>query len=116
MGEKEAKRQPGRYHKMDKEFLALVRRKLERNEVHFLKAPTLQYTMYPGPPDPTAYLRVSKWLTSLGYNPLQLDDQWWKKNGGSGKKIIKNYRGGFHEYDEVMELLQIGNPSLEPVH
>ena len=45
---KEAKKQPGRYHLMDKDFLALVARKLERGEVFFLKRDDLRYNHYPG--------------------------------------------------------------------
>jgi hypothetical protein len=45
---RDAQRQPGRYHKMNPELLALIAAKEERGEVHFLKRNDLQYECYPG--------------------------------------------------------------------
>eukprot|EP00466_Bigelowiella_natans_P003033 jgi/Bigna1/86722/estExt_fgenesh1_pg.C_130064 len=121
---KEARRQPGRYHLMDKELLELIKRKDAKGQVHFLKAPDLKYKLYPGPPDPNAYQRVSDWLTKtsfdgkpLGLKPLVLDDKYWKRNDAlklrhvsSGAKVVRNYQNGFHDYGEVIELLEHSNP------
>jgi len=113
---REAAQQPGRYHKMDKEFLELVWRKLQRREVHFLKRADLQYLSYPGPDDPMAYSRASEWMTKLGYGPLQLEDSFWQDKAG-GSNVVKNYKRGWHEYSEVKALLRASYPGvLTPVH
>jgi hypothetical protein len=112
----DAARQPGRYHLMDRALLDLIAQKEQRGEVHFLKRDDLPYEQYPGDPDPGAYGRVSDWLVSLGYPPLQLDASWWKDASRSveraswrhcrdGAKVVRNFEGGYHEYDELLELL-----------
>lgn len=60
--EEEARRQPGAYHLMDREFLELVSRKLERGHVFFLKREDLPYRGYPGPDDSKAYARANEWI------------------------------------------------------
>jgi hypothetical protein len=79
---REAAAQPGRYHMMEPEFLALIAAKEARGEVHFLKAAELQYAQYPGPPDGAAYGRASQWLQGLGFLPLRLDPCWWRSAAG----------------------------------
>eukprot|EP00500_Bicosoecida_sp_ms1_P014885 CAMPEP_0203827414 /NCGR_PEP_ID=MMETSP0115-20131106/58927_1 /ASSEMBLY_ACC=CAM_ASM_000227 /TAXON_ID=33651 /ORGANISM="Bicosoecid sp, Strain ms1" /LENGTH=203 /DNA_ID=CAMNT_0050736473 /DNA_START=30 /DNA_END=638 /DNA_ORIENTATION=+ len=92
---KEARAQPGRYHLMDKGFLALVAQKDARGEVHFLKRDDLAYERYPGPEDAAAYARASAWLQGLGYAPLRLDDEWWAAHGKGARHaaaVVRNYR------------------------
>lgn len=122
----EAMRQPGKYHAMDRDFLELIRAKERRGEVYFLKKPSLVYSHYPGPEDPQAFGRASEWLVRNGGQPLQLDERWWKEKGERwpGFKyvtqpyaVVANYRAGYHEYDEVQELLHQSDPGyLLPVH
>lgn len=115
---KDAKRQPGRYHQMDKDFLDLVQQKYDKGEVYFLKSEELEYKYYPGPPDLKAYTRLSEWLVEKhNLPPLILSNQKWNslfKNKEQVEKmkyckkkdrIIKNYTGGFHEYNELLQLL-----------
>lgn len=131
--EKEAKEQPGRYHLMDPEFLSLVKRKDAKGQVCFLKSPDLDYNGYPGPKDPKAYERVSDWLKGVkvgngdgketSFKPLLLNDSYWDKidkkklkYATSGMQVVSNYKNGFHDYNEVMELLLHSNPdSMLPV-
>ncbi len=106
----------GRYHRMPCELLSLIAAKEKRGEVHFLKRDDLEYNGYPGAEDSEAYSRVSTWLTGLGYGPLCLDDRWWQapkrraesaswQHCRSGLRVVRNYRAGFHEYAELLELL-----------
>ena len=106
----------GRYHKMHPELLSLIAAKEQKGEVHFLKRNDLEYDAYPGAEDPEAYRRASAWLERLGYDPLRLDDTWWLaperrvasaswEHCQSGSRVVRNYRAGFHEYAELLELL-----------
>jgi len=85
---------------------------------------------YPGPPDPDAYSRVSKWLTNVAVNgkksglkPLITSKQYWDtvrreqlQWARSGSSVLLNLEKGFHDYGEVMELLHHSNPSrLVPI-
>ena len=101
---------------MPSELLSLIAAKEQKGEVHFLKRDDLEYTGYPGAEDPDAYSRVSTWLEGLGYEPLLLDDDWWKApkqrvaaaswlHCQNGSQVVRNYRAGFHEYPELLELL-----------
>lgn len=124
----DAQRQPGDYQLIDAELLAVVAAKEQRGEVFFLKRPDLDYVRYPGPPDPDAYARASAWLAGLGYSPLRLDEQWWRgleKRGASlarlrwarsPARIVDNFKAGYHEYDEVRELLFQSDRRLLPVY
>mmetsp|Transcript_39665 Transcript_39665/g.55247 ORF Transcript_39665/g.55247 Transcript_39665/m.55247 type:complete len:206 (+) Transcript_39665:15-632(+) len=123
---KDAERQPGPYPEMwrNKDFMSLLKSKDKNGEVYFLKRDDLPYQSYPGPKDPEAFPRASKWFESLSFNPLILDVQWWIEKGDgskdfryerSVKRIIGNFTGGFHEYDEVKELIYQSNPSLTPL-
>ena len=130
----DARRQPGRYHLMSKEFKQLIQEKYEKGQVFFLKKQELEYVMYPGPADPHAYERCSAWLTEIhGLPPLQLDRTFWnqefsseKRTQSEGKfqfsqkkeKIIQNYEHGWHEYNELLQLLATScgdrvNPRLQ---
>lgn len=111
----EANAQPGEYALMDPAFKSLVRQKLTKGDVFFLKRPDLDYKRYPGPPDPEAYTRVSNWLVSRHCEPLHLDPKWWRENWPKeAEAVIKNFEGGFHEYREVEFLLLRSN--LFPVY
>ena len=101
---------------MPSELLSLIKAKEQRGEVHFLKRDDLEYNGYPGAEDAEAYSRVSAWLEGLGYSPLRLDDSWWLaperslasaswQHCQSGSRVVRNYRAGFHEYAELLELL-----------
>jgi hypothetical protein len=101
---------------MPSELLSLIAAKEQKGEVHFLKRNDLEYNGYPGAEDPEAYGRVSAWLEGLGYSALRLDDRWWQaperrvasaswQHCQSGARVVRNYRAGFHEYAELLELL-----------
>jgi len=118
----EARRQPGKYHKIDKHFLDLVRRKESRGEVHFLKKPNLHFghSEY----DPNAYHRVSEWLKGQGYpEGLQLEKEWWKNKSPQKLqyrtnpfRVIMNFTKGSHGYEEVKELVyQSSGGRLKPI-
>jgi hypothetical protein len=114
---KDAKRQPGRYYSMDPAFLALIKEKYSRGEVHFLKSEELKYEQYPGPEDPLAYHRVNEWMTTVhGLPPLILDKTMWedlfRANDRSSfqycpriNRIVRNFTKGYHEYDELLQLI-----------
>ena len=101
---------------MEPALLELIAEKDARGEVFFLKRDDLPYEGYPGPEDPGAYARASAWLEGVGVGagPLLLRDDWWKREWRAegarhckdAARVVRNYRGGFHEYDELMELLQ----------
>jgi len=119
---KEARRQPGKYHRMDKQFLDLVRRKESRGEVHFLKKPDLDFDRSEN--DPNAYHRVSEWLKLQGYHEgLQLEKDWWKKKSAqelqyrtNPLRVIINFTKGSHEYQETKELVyQSSGGRLKPI-
>jgi len=113
----EAMAQPGEYALMAPAFKSIIRAKLDRGEVFFLKSPDLDYKRYPGPPDPGAYVRASLWLTNLGYAPLNLDPAWWREHHPKdAERIVHNFQGGFHEYAEVQALVSRSNANLEPVY
>ena len=129
----DARRQPGRYHLMSKEFKQLIQEKYEKGQVFFLKKEELEYVMYPGPADPHAYERCSAWLSDIhGLPPLQLDRNFWNHEFSGEKekklkvfqfsqkkeKIIQNFEKGWHEYNELLQLLATScgdmvNPRLQ---
>jgi hypothetical protein len=130
----ESMEQPGQYHLMDREFLDIILKKESRGEVIFLKHDDLRYRTYPGPPDTEAYQRVSVALSGETapadpasgerYRPLLLDPEWWREKGRgwSGFRweknpefVIQNFCNGYHDYNEVMELLYQSNPTLRPI-
>merc|ERR1719320_1963031 len=117
----EARRQPGRYHKIDRLFLELVQRKDSRGEVCFLKRPDLHFEH--DEKDPNAYFRVSEWLKQQGYpEGLQLNEEWWKKKPvqefrytTNSRRVISNFKTGSHSYEEVKELVyQSSGGRLKP--
>ena len=62
-----------------------------------------------------SYAKVSNWLQSLGYQSLQLDDNYWLTQVGGGE-IIDNYKSGEHNYQAVIELVnQSNSPQLTAV-
>ena len=121
---KDAQRQPGRYHLMERAFLDFVAAKEARGHVWFLKRAELRYEHYPGDPDPDAFGRASAWLEGLGYAPLRLDAAWWRDKGKQWEgfrwecrpgRVIRNFRRGYHEYNEVCELLAQSDGRLVPM-
>ena len=90
----DARRQPGRYHLMSKEFKQLIQEKYEKGQVFFLKKEELEYVMYPGPADPHAYERCSAWLSDIhGLPPLQLDRNFWNHEfSGEKEKKLKVFQ------------------------
>lgn len=77
--------------------------------MHFLKSDELDYLQYPGPPDEFAYVRVALWLQQHGYTLLLDDDSWKDGRSTIADAVIYNYRMGYHEYEEVIELLTKSN-------
>eukprot|EP00697_Spironema_sp_BW2_P003266 gnl/Spiro4/14357_TR7731_c0_g1_i1.p2 gnl/Spiro4/14357_TR7731_c0_g1~~gnl/Spiro4/14357_TR7731_c0_g1_i1.p2 ORF type:complete len:188 (+),score=30.62 gnl/Spiro4/14357_TR7731_c0_g1_i1:46-564(+) len=123
--EEDARKQPGRYHLMEREFLEFVLAKEARREVHFLKADNLEYVRYPGPPDPQAYERASAFFAAARDGaPLILDPHAWMarpkehfafvSGANPAQRVIANFQRGYHEYDEVCELIAFSCPRLQP--
>lgn len=106
--------QPGRYKHMNAQLKELIERKLKSGSCHFLKKSNLRYKFYPGPKDPEAYERVSKWLTSLGHNSLRLKKSYWMNRSNLSRieacKVVRNIESGYHEYEQVKQLLQKSCP------
>eukprot|EP00756_Hemistasia_phaeocysticola_P009053 Hpha_TRINITY_DN14816_c0_g1::TRINITY_DN14816_c0_g1_i1::g.170066::m.170066 len=120
--EREAQGQPGHYHLMSRAFLDWVLIKEQRGQVHFLKKPDLKYLRYPGPRDGDAYSRVSVWLQGMGYNPLRLEPEYWNERNAKEfryckdpARVIRNFVQGFHEYDELKELLAASDARFKPM-
>tara|TARA_Y100000816_G_scaffold83854_1_gene57532 strand:+ start:4048 stop:4554 length:507 start_codon:yes stop_codon:yes gene_type:complete len=112
----DSKSQPTDYLSFDKEFLNLIRRKEERNEVFFLKPKETEHA--------GDYNKVSEWLVSNNLKPLWLNDTIWETMKDyvtecnfynvSIEKIKYNYTTGNHFYNEVMALLKYSNNNLIP--
>ena len=114
----DARRQPGRYHLMSKEFKQLIQEKYEKGQVFFLKKEELEYVMYPGPADPHAYERCSAWLSEIhGLPPLQLDRNFWNQEfSGEKEKKLKVFQ--FSQTTSFLQLLATScgdmvNPRLQ---
>ena len=99
---------------MSAQLKDLIERKLKSGSCHFLKKSNLRYKFYPGPKDPEAYERVSKWLTSLGHNSLRLKKSYWMNRSNLSRieacKVVRNIESGYHEYEQVKQLLQKSCP------
>ena len=122
---------------MSTEFKQLLQDKYALGQVFFLKKEELEYVTYPGPADPQAYERCSAWLSEIhGLPPLQLDRTFWEQEfsrvssstaqeqrllfqfSQNKRKIIQNVEQGWHEYDELLQLLATScgervNPRLQ---
>lgn len=113
----ESKDQPTPYIAFHTDFKKLILEKEQAGLLYWLK------------PD-CDYSKVSKFFESIMdpitgqyYQPLLLDDNWWKnefkkvkhKNTSSGTRVMINYQTGDHDYSSVIELLYQSNPTLEPM-